>query len=127
MSSFSFIMAAGEGAGGAGFDWGTIILLAALAGLMFFMFRSNKKRQKAAQELQDRIEVGVDVLTSFGVYGTIIGINEEDDSIELQTSPGTVMRVHRQVVGTILTPQTPELDSLESDADALDESDEDKK
>ena len=35
-------------------------------------------------------------MTNFGVFGTILSIDEEENQVLLETSPGTVLTVHRQ-------------------------------
>jgi preprotein translocase subunit YajC len=80
----------------------TIGMLAVLAILVFFMFRNSRKRQRDAAALQQKVQVGADVMTNFGVYGTILEIDEEDNKILLETSPGTVLTVHRQTVTRVI-------------------------
>ncbi|THG35327.1 preprotein translocase subunit YajC [Glaciibacter flavus] len=82
----------------------TLIMLAVLALLIFFMFRNSKKRSKDAANLQSQVVVGAKVMTNFGVYGTILSIDEEDNEVLLESTPGTVLAVHRQVVARVVTP-----------------------
>jgi preprotein translocase subunit YajC len=84
------------------FDPLTIGMLAVLAILVFFMFRNSRKRQREASELQQKVQVGADVMTNFGVFGTILDIDEENNKVQLETSPGTVLTVHRQVVTRVI-------------------------
>ena len=84
------------------FDPLTIGMLAVLAILVFFMFRNSRKRQREAAELQQKVQVGADVMTNFGVFGTILDIDEENNKVQLETSPGTVLTVHRQVVTRVI-------------------------
>ena len=83
-------------------DLPTIGMLAVLAILVFFMFRNSRKRQREAAELQQKVQVGADVMTNFGVFGTILDIDEENNKVLLETSPGTVLTVHRQVVTRVI-------------------------
>ena len=80
----------------------TIGMLAVLAILVFFMFRNSRKRQREAAELQQKVQVGADVMTNFGVFGTILDIDEENNKVQLETTPGTVLTVHRQVVTRVI-------------------------
>jgi preprotein translocase subunit YajC len=84
------------------FDPLTIGMLAVLAILVFFMFRNSRKRQREAAELQQKVQVGADVMTNFGVFGTILDIDEENNKVQLETTPGTVLTVHRQVVTRVI-------------------------
>ena len=63
----------GEGQAQGG-NWIVLILIygAFIFLLYFFMFRPQKKQQKALRELISQLEIGDVVLTSSGFYGTII-------------------------------------------------------
>ncbi len=63
------------------FDPFTIIMLAVLAVLIFFMFRNSRKRQADAQQLQSKVQPGAKVMTNFGVFGTILSIDEEENQV----------------------------------------------
>lgn len=86
------------------FDPFTIIMLAVLAVLIFFMFRNSRKRQADARELQSKVQAGAKVMTNFGVFGTILSIDEEENQVLLETSPGTVLTVHRQTIARVVEP-----------------------
>ncbi|GAB3797920.1 hypothetical protein GCM10028798_09660 [Humibacter antri] len=81
----------------------TIVMVVVLAALIFFMFRSSRKRQKQASELQKKVVPGATVMTNFGVFGTIVSIDEETNKVELETSPGHILTVHRQTIGRVET------------------------
>ncbi|MGI9825269.1 preprotein translocase subunit YajC [Agromyces sp. Marseille-Q5079] len=82
----------------------TIIMLAVLAVLIFFMFRNSRKRQAEAQKLQSSVVPGAKVMTNSGVFGTILSIDEEENQVLLETTPGTVLNVHRQTVSRVVEP-----------------------
>ena len=50
--------------------------------IYFFMFRPQKKQQKALKELLSQLEIGDVVLTSSGFYGTIIDIADDTVIVE---------------------------------------------
>jgi preprotein translocase subunit YajC len=82
-----------------------ILIVVVLAALIFFMFRSSRKRQKDAAKLQETVVVGADVMTNFGLFGKIVSINEDDNKVEIETAPGTVVTVHRQTIGRVISPE----------------------
>ena len=86
------------------FDPFTIIMLAVLAVLIFFMFRNSRKRQAEARNLQSKVQPGAKVMTNFGVYGTILSIDDDENQVLLETSPGTVLTVHRQTIARVVEP-----------------------
>ena len=42
---------------------------------------------------------GAKVMTTFGVFGTVLSIDEENNQVTIESGPGTVLRVHRQAIG----------------------------
>jgi preprotein translocase subunit YajC len=92
----------------------TIGMLAILALLIVFMFRSSRKRKRTAEELQAKVTEGADVMTNFGLYGKIISIDPEENKIALEVSPGNVVTVHRQTVTRVI-----EAPVVEDDVDSV--------
>ena len=43
-------------------------------------------------------------MTNFGVFGTILSIDEDENQVLLETSPGTVLTVHRQTIARVVEP-----------------------
>ncbi|MCK8610869.1 preprotein translocase subunit YajC [Agromyces sp. C10] len=84
------------------FDPFTIIMLAVLAVLIFFMFRNSRKRQQEMRDLQSKVVPGAQVMTNFGVFGTILSIDEDENKVELEAGPGTVLTVHRQTIARVV-------------------------
>jgi preprotein translocase subunit YajC len=86
----------------------TILLFVMLGVFVFMMFRRNKKTQQQQAELQSKFGTGVDVMTSFGLYGRIISIDEDENKVVLELSPGNLATVHRQAVTKIVEPAAAE-------------------
>ena len=78
-----------------------IILFGALAVLIVFMFRNNKKRKQQADELQASIAVGTEVMLTSGIYGRIKSIN--GDRLVIETTPGTSLTVIKLAVREIVS------------------------
>jgi preprotein translocase subunit YajC len=86
----------------------TVIMLAVLALLIFFMFRNGRKRQRDLQNLQEKMVPGAEVMTSFGLYGTLLSIDEEHNTVLVETSPGATLKLHRQALTRVVDPVTAE-------------------
>jgi preprotein translocase subunit YajC len=91
-------------------------LLALLAVMIFFMFRNSKKRKAEMEAARAKMVPGVDVMTNFGLFGTLVSVDEETNIAELETSPGTIVRVHRQTLSRVVEETATVADS---DTDAL--------
>ena len=99
-------------------DFVTVIMLAVLVLLVFFMFRNNKKRQNAQRELQESLRPGARIMTNFGLYGTLVSINDEDNTAIIEVLGGTQLEVHRQTVARVVEPvvaEAPLPESLDDD------------
>lgn len=81
-----------------------IALLAVLAVLVFFMFRNNKKRKADMEALKAQIVPGAEVMTNFGLFGTLISVDELSNVAEVETTPGNIIRVHRQTIAKVVSP-----------------------
>ncbi|NUS36885.1 MAG: preprotein translocase subunit YajC [Pseudarthrobacter sp.] len=82
----------------------SILLFVMLGVFMFMMFRRNKKTQQQQAELQSKFGPGVEVMTSFGLFGRIVDIDDAENKVTLELSPGNTATVHRQAVTKIVEP-----------------------
>ncbi|RAX17916.1 preprotein translocase subunit YajC [Pseudarthrobacter sp. AG30] len=82
----------------------SILLFVMLGVFIFMMFRRNKKTQQQQAELQSKFAPGVEVMTSFGLFGRIVDIDEAENKVTLELSPGNLATVHRQAVTKVVEP-----------------------
>lgn len=94
------------------FDPQLILMVAFLAVIIFFMFRNSRKRRRDAEKLQEQVVVGADVMTNFGLFGTIVSMDEDENKVDLVTGPGTIVTVHRQTIGRVISPEEPVAEEL---------------
>ncbi|WP_104138649.1 preprotein translocase subunit YajC [Arthrobacter sp. ZGTC131] len=97
----------------------TILLFVMLGIFIFMMFRRNKKTQQQQATLQSQFAPGVEVMTSFGLFGRIVSIDDEDNKVVLELSPGNLATVHRQAVTKIVEPTAAEATAVPDDASSL--------
>jgi len=96
-----------QAAAPSGFDPMTLILILAFAFLIFMMFRGRKKAQKQQEQLRSQLEPGSEVMTNFGLFGTVVAINPEDNKVTLEISPGTTATVHSQAIAKVVPAAAP--------------------
>ncbi len=99
----------------------TIVMVVILAALVFFMFRNSRKRQKEQAETRSKMVPGAEVMTNFGLYGTLLSVDDDDNTALIETSPGHVVKVHRQVLARVVEPTTPETSETEAAGPELNE------
>ncbi|MCD0448987.1 preprotein translocase subunit YajC [Actinocorallia sp. API 0066] len=87
------ILAAQEG-GNALASFIPLILIA--VAFYFFLIRPQKKRQQEQQKMQSSLHPGTRVVTSAGIYGTVLDTDEGD--ILLEIAEGVEIRVLAQAV-----------------------------
>ncbi|GAA1694947.1 hypothetical protein GCM10009792_13710 [Microcella alkalica] len=80
----------------------TLVMLAVLAMLIFFMWRNSKKRKEDLAKLQESMVPGAEVMTNFGLFGTLVSIDEENNIAVIETSPGNTVKVHRQTLARVV-------------------------
>jgi preprotein translocase subunit YajC len=99
-----------------------IFILVLLALMWFMLIRPQRRRQVEAQRMLQTIEVGKEIVTAGGVYGTITAV--EDDEVRLRIADGVEIRLaKRAVAGVISEEDEPEdepegEDDVEPDEDA---------
>jgi preprotein translocase subunit YajC len=83
-----------------------MLLLAGLLALMYFMvIRPQSQRRKQMQQMQESVTSGAAVITIGGLYGTVVGI--DDESVTLQVAPGVTNRYARGAIAKILPEEAP--------------------
>jgi len=55
----------------------TIVVYVAIIAVFFFMFRSQKKKDKERQAMINSVAVGDSILTTSGFYGVVIDMTED--------------------------------------------------
>lgn len=92
-----------------------ILIAVAIAVFIFFQFRSSRKRAKQTAERQSTIVPGVEIMTNYGLYGKLIDLDEDTNIALIETTPGTILKIHRQTILKAVEDEVPEAvsDSVE--------------
>jgi preprotein translocase subunit YajC len=85
-----------------------IIIVAMFALLWLFLIRPQRARAAAHRELLTRVEVGDEILTVGGLYGTVLAIAEDDDDLTIEIAPGTEVRLARRAVAAVVSAEEDE-------------------
>jgi preprotein translocase subunit YajC len=95
-----------------------IIMVLMLAVMYVLMIRPQRQRQAQQQSMIDGANVGDDVLTTGGIYGTIS--QAEGDDIVVEIADGITVHMTRRGIAAVLPPEDEEIE--EEEADEQDES-----
>jgi preprotein translocase subunit YajC len=74
---------------------GLALPLLMIVGFYFLLIRPQRNRQRAQQALLSALEVGDEVMTTGGIFGTIVEIDEGEGVITVEIAPGTRVRMVR--------------------------------
>jgi len=96
----------------------TLLVFALPLGLLFVFMRNQQRRLRNQQALQQSADVGDEVLTTSGMFGTIVDEDEEQGTVTVEIAPGTHVKMLRAGIARRLTED-------DIDDDDLDEEDED--
>ena len=100
-----------------------IILVAMLAIMYLLLIRPQRAKQRAAQEMLNRLAPGDEVLTVGGMYGDVIEV--EEDKVVLEIAEDVHIEVSRQAIARIIQDEPPAVaDADEPDADEEADADE---
>lgn len=87
-----------------GSAYGSLLIFLLPVALIVFMVWSQRRRQRATQDLQAGLSVGDEVCTTSGLFGTIRAL--EDSVATLEVAPGVTVRFDRRAIGLKTAPQT---------------------
>ncbi|ROP66838.1 preprotein translocase subunit YajC [Curtobacterium sp. PhB115] len=96
-----------------------VILIVIVVAFAAFMFYNSRKRKKQQSELADKMVPGAKVMLSFGLYGTLLSVNDEKVTADVEIAPGTIVTVHRQTLSRVVDDSASD---IETTAPAEDES-----
>jgi preprotein translocase subunit YajC len=91
-----------------------LLPLALVVGVMWLMTSRNRKQQRQAADFRANLEIGQEVMTGSGLYGTIVDV--DGDTITLESTPGNHTRWIRAAIAKLVPPVEPADDDLVDDA-----------
>jgi preprotein translocase subunit YajC len=80
---------------------GYIFILILLVGMWFLLIRPQRRRQMEAQRLLKSLEVGKEIVTAGGLYGTITSLEEGEARVKI--ADGVEVRVAKRAIAGVLS------------------------
>jgi preprotein translocase subunit YajC len=87
--------------------YGFIIILVLLAALWLLLIRPRQRQLRAQQRQISTLEVGDEIVTAGGLYGTVKRI--DDDEVRVEIAPDLEVRIAKRAIAGITTEKQPEL------------------
>ncbi|HJX08830.1 MAG TPA: preprotein translocase subunit YajC [Actinomycetota bacterium] len=97
-----------------------LLLLLGMPVMLFLMMRSQRKKAAQQQNLQHSATVGSEVMTTAGIFGTIVDEDEDEGTITLEIAPNTHIKLIRGAISRVVTDED---DAYEEDDDEDDDDD----
>lgn len=96
------------------------LMLVALVLLVWLPMRRQKKALAQVKEKQSAMGPGTEVMTNYGLYGTVRSIDRDANKVLLEIAPGTAVTVHLQTVTTVVEDEVPAAPAADTAPDPLD-------
>lgn len=95
-----------------------LLLFGLLGAMMYFMSRRQRRAVQQQQELQNSLAIGDRVMTTSGLYGTIVA--SDDTTVDLEIAPGVETTWLRAAVREKVGPDTDLVNEEIADAELED-------
>jgi preprotein translocase subunit YajC len=95
---------------------GLLLPLVLMGGVFYFLLiRPQRAQRQRQQALLRALEVGDEVMTAGGMYGTLTEIDDDTDTVTVEIAPGTRVRMLRRAITQRLTEEEDAYDDEEDD------------
>ena len=101
---FFFLMPSPDGQQPGGSSFTFIMMGAIILVFWLFMIRPQAKKQKDQKKFIDNLQKGDKVVTIAGIHGIINKVNE-DNTVQLETNPGSYMKLEKSAISLEWTQQ----------------------
>jgi preprotein translocase subunit YajC len=89
---------------------GYIFVLVLLVLVWFLLIRPQRRRQVEAQRMIQQLEVGKEIVTAGGLYGTITAV--EDSELRVEIADGVEVRIAKRAVAGIVSDDEDDLEAV---------------
>lgn len=118
-SDMTFLAENAQSGGGA---FNLILLLLIPVAFYFLLIRPQSKRRREQMQMQSSIEPGARVLTTNGMYATVVSV--DDDGLVLEIAEGVEARFVKQSIMQVLKDDKYDAEDLDEDEDEYEDEDE---
>ena len=116
-------LAAASSSSGSGLT--TLVLFGLMGGFFYlFLIRPQRQRSRAQRQLLESVEVGDEVMTVGGMFGTVRAV--EDDRVTLEVAPNVEITFAKSAIGRKLVFDDEEYEEYEGDEEEQEEEEADE-
>ena len=92
-----------------------LFIAIAVVFLLVLPMRQRNRAMQRAQQLQASLVPGAEVMTTSGLYGSVVSIG--DDTVDLEVSPGVTVRWAKAAIAEIKTAPAIDADGTTADSE----------
>src|SRR5262245_66063623 len=96
-----------------------LLLILGMPVLLWIMMRNQKRKMQQQQNLQRAAQVGDEIMTTAGIFGTIVDEDEDEGTVIVEIAPGTRIKMVRAGISRRVTED--EYDEYEDDEDGYED------
>ena len=96
MTHVLFLLMANPSGKSSGFEF--IFLGLMIFVFWMFMIRPQAKKAKEQKNFISNLQKGDKIVTIAGIHGTVNKINEDGTTLQMETSPGTYLKIERRAI-----------------------------
>jgi preprotein translocase subunit YajC len=94
-----------------------LLLLLGMPVMLFLMMRSQRRKASQQQTLQRSAGIGSEIMTTAGIFGTIVDEDEDEGTITLEIAPGTQIKLIRGAISRVVDEDDDDDDDEDGDDD----------
>ena len=79
-----------------------VIFIVVAFGLSLVSAANLKKRQGQLEEVHTELAVGCKILCCGGIYGKVVGIDDKEETVNVEIAKGTVITISRYAIQSML-------------------------
>jgi preprotein translocase subunit YajC len=92
--------------------------LALMGGVFYFLLiRPQQRRVRAQQALVNAVEVGDEIMTTGGIFGTIAEMDDDEGTVTVEIAPGTRIVMVKSGIARRLTEDDADYEDEDKDQD----------
>lgn len=79
-----------------------VIVIVVALGIAVVSAVNVRKRREELTEVHTELAIGCKVICCGGIYGKVVGINDNDEVVNVEVAKGTVITISRYAIQTLL-------------------------
>lgn len=80
-----------------------LFIILIFAAMYFLMIRPQQRRNREVQRMQSTLGPGDEIMTSSGIYGEVLDIDETEGTVTLEIAPEVSIKIARGAVSKVVT------------------------